>query len=73
MNPTLHLRPPVALALGTGVLDAWPSIFAIAVASDDSSTLDPIAAPRTGSVEQPLPTPRPGRAGPGYVQETLER
>ena len=73
MNATLHLRPPVALALGTGVLAAWLSILAIALAGDDSSTPDPTAAPNTGAAEQPAPTPRPGRAGPGYVQETLER
>lgn len=73
MNTTLHLRPSVALALGTGVLAAWLSILAIALATDDSSTPDTSAAPSTGSVEEPLPTPRPGRAGPGYVQETLER
>jgi hypothetical protein len=73
MNTSLHLRPPFALALGTGVLAAWLSILAIALASDDSSTPDPTAVPNTGAAEQPPPTPRPGRAGPGYVQETLER
>jgi hypothetical protein len=73
MNTTFHLRPQVALALGTGVVAVWLSIIAIALASDDSSTPDRTAAPRTGAAEQPLPTPRYGRAGPGYIQETLER
>jgi hypothetical protein len=73
MNTTFHLRPPVALALGTAVLAAWLSVIAIALASDDSSTPDPSASPSGGAAAQPSPTPRPGRAGPGYIQETLER
>jgi hypothetical protein len=73
MNTTFHLRPPVALALGTAVLAAWLSVIAIALASDDSSTPDPSASPSGGAAVQPSATPRPGRAGPGYIQETLER
>jgi hypothetical protein len=66
-------HPRVGVAIGLAILASWLSIIAIALASDDSSTPDHTAAPNSGAAEQPLPTPRPGRAGPGYVQETLER
>jgi hypothetical protein len=61
MNTTFRLRPPVALALGTGVLAAWLSVLANALGTEDASTVDPsAAAPRLDASGQRLPTPAAG-------------
>jgi hypothetical protein len=71
MTAMLRRRPSAALTIAAATVTLWLSIIAVALALDDGSNSGSRAAVRDAAIH--TPSARPGRAGPGYIQETPER
>jgi hypothetical protein len=70
-QPARH--PRAGIAIGLAILASWVGAVGLALAGGDSVDGHRAAVAGADAVETAQASPRPGRAGPGYLQETVDR